>query len=86
MKENQLIENASELRNARVGSGDSQTTDSTFNKNKSPPTAPGLSADEAEPDVNSEGGSESAPFTDAMVSGDGANRCCCYCMLFPTKC
>ncbi|XP_040031124.2 pro-epidermal growth factor isoform X1 [Gasterosteus aculeatus] len=56
-----------------AGSGDSQTTDSTFNKNKSPPTAPGLSADEAEPDVNSEGGSESAPFTDAMVSDQ--NEC-----------
>ncbi|KAL6117260.1 egf [Pungitius sinensis] len=54
-----------------AGSGDSpQTTDASATKNKSPPTAPGLSADEAEPALNSE---ESTPFTDAMVSDQ--NEC-----------
>ncbi|KAM8909337.1 pro-epidermal growth factor isoform 2-T2 [Spinachia spinachia] len=54
-----------------AGSGDSRTTDSTFIK--SPPTTPGLSADEAEPALRSEGGGGSTPFTDAMVSDQ--NEC-----------
>ncbi|XP_031722719.1 pro-epidermal growth factor [Anarrhichthys ocellatus] len=69
---------AADASNGTAESGDGESSDSTFTKNKTHDestalTAPGRSTGEAEPDLNSDERSEATLFTDKMVSDQ--NEC-----------